>query len=573
MIIPLTLGKDAETGRHVSLNADMFRTHLHLLGATGTGKTTAVHTLLHSIIMSPRPRAAVFVVDPMGNLSRDLLRWMANTRLCPQHVRDRLLYIEPARENVVLPFNPLLHDSTDHLYYRVGRAVEIVLRGWASQNIEEMPRLRRWCFNSFFAVAAMGLPIASCQYLLKPGSREHQSLLQQLPEKLRLDWAEILGKSSQEAVRLLESTRNRLAPFFDSGILRRMFATVEGRFDVERFIRERRVVILNVASYNRLDRHIGNTIGGLVVNEILERASNLTPKQVDPTYLLLDEFQFFVGPDLYDALPTVRQLGLRLILAHQSFAQLERGDIDLSGLIWQARSRLMFANDAEDADRIAHELATITFDPKRLKEELRTRRQRIAGHEKVTTHSSSYSESRNESETTQTGRGTASNQATAQRDNSQDLTRTDSQQRSENQSAGKTVGKAITEGSTTNESFLPIHEDFEEVSSRSYYSFDEQRTQWAQRVRQMRTGEALGKFRDDPKLYRLLIDRHIVPETPASERAMEELLERNFASEFFRSAAQVEQEEDRLRQSILGGAREPAKLPNNRLDDSSDFEA
>lgn len=51
----------------------------------------------------------------------------------------------------------------------------------------------------------------------------------------------------------------------------------------------------------------------------------------------MDEFQKFVGPDIEDALPTVCQMGLRLILAHQSFSQLERGDIDLSNMIWQAR--------------------------------------------------------------------------------------------------------------------------------------------------------------------------------------------------------------------------------------------
>ena len=83
---------------------------------------------------------------------------MANERLCPEHVRRRLLCTEPAREDLVLPFNPLLHTSDDHLYYQTGRPVEIMLRAWASQNIEEMPRLRRWMFASFFSVAAKRRP-------------------------------------------------------------------------------------------------------------------------------------------------------------------------------------------------------------------------------------------------------------------------------------------------------------------------------------------------------------------------------------------------------------------------------
>ena len=38
-------------------------------------------------------------------------------------------------------------------------------------------------------------------------------------------WAEILSARGGEVVRILESTRNRLAPFCDSGILRRMFGS------------------------------------------------------------------------------------------------------------------------------------------------------------------------------------------------------------------------------------------------------------------------------------------------------------------------------------------------------------
>ena len=229
----------------------------------------------------------------------------------PQHVRERLLYIEPAHSDIVLPFNPLVHDSEDHLYFQVGRAVECVLRAWASQNVEEMPRLRHWTFASFFAAAAMGFPIAACRYLLRPGTDEHKAMLRRLPGELQYMWSEILAAKGNESIRLLESTRNRLAPFFDSGILRRMFSCVESRFDVARFIHERRIVILNVGSFGKLDLHIAQTIGGLAVNEIIRTAMNLSPSEVDPTYILLDEFQHFVSGDLYDALPTVRQQGAR----------------------------------------------------------------------------------------------------------------------------------------------------------------------------------------------------------------------------------------------------------------------
>ena len=78
-------------------------------------------------------------------------------------------------------------------------------------------------------------------------------------------------------------------------------------------------------AYKRVPLHLGTTIGSLALNEILETALNLPHDVVRPTYVLLDEFQNFDGPDVYDAIPTVRQQGVRLILAHQSFSQLKQG--------------------------------------------------------------------------------------------------------------------------------------------------------------------------------------------------------------------------------------------------------
>ncbi|MBW3600757.1 MAG: hypothetical protein KY475_26265, partial [Planctomycetes bacterium] len=80
------------------------------------------------------------------------------------------------------------------------------------------------------------------------------------------------------------------------------------------------------------------------------------------------------------------------------------------------------------------------------------------------------------------------------------------------------------------------------------------RVDWAKRIRSKRTGEAFGKFKDDSRLYDIAIEQHRIPEGPAIERAVEELIAENFESEFFRSAEIVKQEEERLRQRIL---REP----------------
>ncbi|MBW3597609.1 MAG: type IV secretory system conjugative DNA transfer family protein, partial [Planctomycetes bacterium] len=369
----LFLGRDQESGRSVWLPLHSFHTHWHLIGGTGKGKTTAIEAILHQLLLALHP-AAHFIFDRMGSFSHSLLLWFASP-YCPQWVRDRVIYIDASREDVIPTFNPLQFDTPAHGYFKTQRAGECILRAWASQNIEEMPRLARWTFNAMWAAAQLGLTVADCVHLLMPGSPYHEPILDRLPELLRAEWAEILQARGGEASRILESSRNRLKPFFDNPILRGMFGSRENRLDVLRFMREGRIVIVNLAPQNRLSPQLADAIGGMLLNEVLATARSLPFGVRYPTYLWLDEFQRFVGPDIEEAIPEVRQLGIRLILSHQSFSQLKQGDTDLTSLIWQPQSRMMFGVQGEDADILAHELATLTFEPEKIKDKMYSRRQ------------------------------------------------------------------------------------------------------------------------------------------------------------------------------------------------------
>ena len=142
MILPVRLGIDLRNNdAPVHLDADSLARHLHLVGATGAGKTTAILTLLRILMSEPKEKCSLFVIDPLGNLSHDLLRFIASER-CPEHVRRRLLYIEPARNDYVLPFNPLRFAVGDDRYYHVARSVDLILRAWKAQDLAMQPSPR-----------------------------------------------------------------------------------------------------------------------------------------------------------------------------------------------------------------------------------------------------------------------------------------------------------------------------------------------------------------------------------------------------------------------------------------------
>lgn len=80
---------DAEAGGRgaVVLHPADARQHVHLVGATGTGKSTV---LTHAILQDAEAGRGVVVVDPKGDLATDVLRRL------PAEARGRVVLLDPA---------------------------------------------------------------------------------------------------------------------------------------------------------------------------------------------------------------------------------------------------------------------------------------------------------------------------------------------------------------------------------------------------------------------------------------------------------------------------------------------
>lgn len=567
------LGHHHGTKSPVRIPRETFDTHWHLIGGTGKGKTTAIHTVLHQLLRDPLHNPCVVIIDRMGNLSFELLLWIASD-FCPEDVRKRLIYIEPSREDVVMGFNPLLHESEAHGFYKVSRTSEIVLRGWSSQNLEEMPRLARWLFNAFWAAAQMGLTVSDCIHFVLPGSPYHKPLLSVLPPRLQYEWNQLMDSRSGEVMRILESTQNRLKPYFESPILRLMFGSSRSYLDMHRFMREGRIVLLNLAPNNRLPEQVADAIGGMIINEVLTTARSLPMGVRHPTYLFLDEFQRFVGPDIEAAIPEMRQRGVKLVLSHQSFSQLERGDVDLTTMIFTCQSRMIFGVQGEDADLLANELASITFDPMKIKDELYSRRQRLTGHRKATLRGWGTAYGDAQSWSNMYAQGWSNRMDFFHHyQNPMTLTR--------NSSEGSSRGNSSSSSQSQHETLVPVHEDFVELMSRTYMTFDEDRHVWARDIRNLKRGRAFVRMVDEPRLLDVDVKRsaagylgwdieRLMDEMPEVVDDVYRLVEENFRSEFFTKPETLEADARERLNRLANGV--PIPPPNNSIPrDESNF--
>ncbi|MFV0445853.1 MAG: TraM recognition domain-containing protein, partial [Planctomycetaceae bacterium] len=371
--------------------------------------------------------------------------------------------------------------------------------------------------------------------------------------------------NSQHASQILDSTRNRLKPYFESKVLQRMFGSTESRLDVQRMMRDARIVIVDLAPRGRLFETEANTIGALLLNEVLAVARSMPRDVKYPTFLLLDEFQNFVGPDIESALPEVRQLGLRMILSHQSLSQLERGDHDLTAMIFQAQSRMIFGVQGEDADLLAHEVASLSFDPRKIKDEHWTRRQLISGHRIQELSSWSEGETAASQWNESYGKNWSSGRNRSHRPFAyNDRTDVESHGNNEGKSEGhghsESMGHSKTRGS--HQTLVPVYENFRELASRTYTPFDEQKQEWASFIRRLKTGQALIRTVNDPEIRVVNVKRStpgvlgfdmhtIARRFPEALERLDQLVEDNFHSDFFVPAEQVDREAQRRIEAIL----------------------
>lgn len=555
----ITLGHDASTQAPIRLPLAAFDRHLHLPGTTGAGKTTALLTMLHQLAMFRKPGACHFVVDFMGGLCHEFLLW-ASSKFCPDYVRERILYIRCADAEHVVPINPLRYGDLDEGFFKTNRAMDLLLRAWNAQNLGEQPRLARWLFNCLWAMAQLGLCVSDAVHLLLPGSPWHESILAAIPPRLRMEWNEILDDKRGRSTEILDSTRNRMKPFFESSILRSIFGSAHNRVDWLRFLKEKRIVLLDLAPHGKLATTEANAIAGIILNELLSTVRSLPRHERYPVFCWLDECQRIITPDLQFALPEVRQLGVKLVLAHQSFSQLIKPDVDLSSLIWLPNTRLVFAEAGLDADIVAAELASLNYDPKRIKEELYSVRQLQNGHRYVETHSSSVSCSSASQWSKSIGEGWTNQSGGSQSGQHESTQHSHGHQH--NHSHGEGGSHSQTESHGTQQQLIPILETFQELSSRQFLTFEEQKQVMAQRIRQLKTGRCLLKCWNDPTLYDLKVKESrpgflsLPPEVihqrfPQVNDNYQQLLERIHQQDCFVSADDITQETTARLQRVL----------------------
>jgi hypothetical protein len=338
-------------GGAVHLSIPDSRHHLHVLGATGTGKTTVLLNLALQDIIAGR---GVAVLDPKGDLVRALLARI------PADRADDVILIAPDDGSRTVGLNPLEVLAPDDPDLIVENTLTIFKRiyerSWGMRTDDILKAAL------ITLVRRGGMTLAHIPVLLTDPVFRLRTV-GELNDPLGLDsfWIWFGRLTEHQRNEAIGPVLNKLRDFLVRPRLRRVLCQVHSTIDARRIVDSGQILLADL-SVGRWGETASSLVGSFLVAKLWQAV--LGRSSVDENlrrdfYLFIDEFHHFLGmPGPFgDALAEARGLRLSLALANQHLGQLPREIRD--AVASNARSRLVFQCGQDDATYLAREFAPL----------------------------------------------------------------------------------------------------------------------------------------------------------------------------------------------------------------------
>lgn len=349
-------GYDTE-GERIELNEADLQTHMHLIGASRTGKSKMAEWIARDLI---RRDQGLCVIDPHGFLYEDILNWLAY--LDPD--REIILF-DPSSEKRVVGFNPFISLGGD-VSIQTDRILKATLKAWGETDINKTPRLVRWLRCLYHMILEQGYSLEYVRYLLNFKEREVREFLVSkiTSDQVRNEFEELSNLTRlKDFLEQIESTKNRLFPFMDSRQVRRIVGLDKNNIDLEDIIESGKILLVNLQPKRGvLSDENSHLLGTLLLSEIWDiakhRKENEFRDKPSNFFVMIDEFQLFLTPDIPEMLDQAAKYGIHLILCHQHLSQLEEMDKQIYGAVMgNAKTKIVFGGLSDkDAMTMAREL-------------------------------------------------------------------------------------------------------------------------------------------------------------------------------------------------------------------------
>lgn len=311
------------TTTRIGLTADERRRHVYILGATGTGKSTM---LLSMIEQDTKHNKGLSVIDPHGDLTEQILSIIPHER-----IKD-VVYFNP--DDVSYPIGINLLELTPGLNWEEAiREKEFIAESIISvfhkiySDKYSGPRMEYILRNTIHTAFTIPDATLFTVYKLLINTSYRKGIVRGLiDENLKDFWKYEFAKAGDyQKVKMISPITNKIGRFLFSPTAKRILEQGKSTINFDAILNERKMLLCNL-SKGKIGEDNSSVFGILIMAKIqLAALKRARMKQEDRKdfYLYVDEFQNFATPAFAQILSEARKYRLNAILAHQTTSQIE----------------------------------------------------------------------------------------------------------------------------------------------------------------------------------------------------------------------------------------------------------
>jgi hypothetical protein len=345
----LRLGGNVHSGETVPvvLSPEQRVRHMHVIGASGTGKSTLLFNLIRQDIENGE---GVAVLDPHGDLVDQLLGIIPEKRI------DDVVLLDPSDEEYAIGFNILSAHSELEKNLLASDLVSVFQRLSSSWG-DQMASVLNNAILAFLESSRGGTLADLRRFLLEPEFRKSFLETVRDPEVVyywRKVFSQLAGNKS------IGPVLTRLEIFLSRKPIRYMVSQSVNRLDFTDILDTGKIFLAKLPQ-GIVGRENSYLLGTLLVSKFQQIAMARQKQSVASRrdfWLYIDEFHNFITPSMAEILSGARKYRLGLTLAHQELRQLQRDSEVGSAVLSNAGTRICFRVGDDDAKKLAEGFST-----------------------------------------------------------------------------------------------------------------------------------------------------------------------------------------------------------------------
>lgn len=323
--------------RRVALNVEDLRHHVHVIGETGTGKSTLLANL---VLQDAEAGRSAVVIDPKGDLVGDIM-----ARL-PAGAEERTCVLDPDDTRWAVGLNALAGGDTHLVVDHIAAAFKRIFEQYWGPRTDDIMRAACLTLKQVPGATVAEIPTL----LMHPEARQAvYPRIQHMPT-LGAFWdlyEEMRPEKRQDHILPL---MNKLRQFLLRGPLLPILGQPHPKLDVANLLDRGGLLLVRIPK-GTLGENTSRLLGAFVVAQVwqacMSRARSPEAQRPDTTLYVDEMHNYLALPKSFeDLLAEARGYRLSLVLAHQHLGQLPREMRD--ALAANARTKLAFACSPTD---------------------------------------------------------------------------------------------------------------------------------------------------------------------------------------------------------------------------------